>query len=809
MDFQKKTREELLLIVEELQEEIKSLKSDKGKDIFQNKQSEYNLNEVKPESKENELLIRQIMNDLSGSMVYQVAELSENKRQFTFVSDTVKKFYGCTPDEAKADANLIYDKFKDEIQRFREEERKAVQNKSIFKTEVKIQNIDGTYRWSSIVSTHWLLNGITYWNGIESDITELKDKEQELFEAKIAAEECESKFRNIFEHSSVGKALTGMDGHIITANKAYCDFIGYTQEEIQTMSWRTITFTEDIPKLDDVIQTLLNGVITTVNFEKRYRHKNGNTVWAFVTVFLQRDKDGNAEYYITSIIDITHLKHSEERIKILSLATEQNPASIVITDSNGVIEYINSKFSKLTGYSFNEAIGKNSSILKSGKTTQEEYRNLWKTITSGNVWHGSFQNRKKNGDIYYENAIISPILDKKGHITNYLSVKEDITNQVQSEKLIRTLTKAIEQSPSSIIITNAEGKIEFMNKKFRSSMQYTLNEVKGKQPRIFNPGHQPKELYDLMWITLRSGKVWEGEFLNRKKDKSHFWENVIISPLLSKDDSISNYIIIMEDITEKRRMLDALIKAKEKAEESDRLKTAFLHNISHEIRTPMNAIIGFSTFLGDPDLDDYKRKQFIEIIAKSSNQLLSIITDIINISTIEAGQEKISEIEFDLHSTLCHISKEFQLIALKQNICINLIPSSNHKGNSIVTDETKLIQIIHNLLVNALKFTKQGHINFGYNIKETMVEFFVEDTGIGISPDMHKEIFKRFSQVDASSTRNNGGSGLGLSISKAYVELLGGEIWLKSTLDKGSTFYFTIPYKTAITNTALEYEQQK
>jgi PAS domain S-box-containing protein len=809
MDFRKKTREELLLIVEELQEEVNSLKLDKERTIFHNKQLEYSLNEVKSKSKEGGLPILQIMNDLSDNMVYQLAELSDKKRQFMFVSDTVKKFYGCTPDEAKADANLIYGKFKNSIQRIREEGRAALKNMSVFKTELKIQNPDGTYRWSSIVSTPWLLNGITYWNGIETDITEQKDKEQELFEAKIVAEECEARFRNIFEHTSVGKSLGGIDGNILMVNKAYCNFIGYTQEELQTMSWRDITFTEDISRSNDLINSLLDKRTDTVNLEKKYRHKNGTTVWAFVTVYLQRDKDGRAEYYITTIIDITHLKFSEEKIKILSLAIEQNPASIVITDSDGVIEYINSKFSKLTGYSFNEAIGKNPSILKSGKTSQEEYRDLWETITSGNIWHGSFQNRKKNGDSYYENAIISPIIDEEGHITNYLSVKEDITDRVQSEKHIRTLDKAIEQSPSSIIITNAEGKIEFMNKKFRSSMQYTLKEVKGKQPRIFNPGHQPKELYDLMWKTLRSGKVWEGEFLNRKKDKSHFWENVIISPLLNKDGSISNYIIIMEDITEKKKMINDLIKAKEKAEESDRLKTAFLHNISHEIRTPMNAIIGFSTFLGDPDLDDYKRKQFIEIITKSSNQLLSIITDIINISTIEAGQERISEFEFDLHSTLCHIGKEFLLIAQKQNISINLVPFSDLKENRIITDETKLIQIIHNLLVNALKFTKQGHINFGYIIKGTMIEFFVEDTGIGIPPDMHEEIFKRFSQVDTSSTRNNEGSGLGLSISKAYVKLLGGKIWLNSTLGKGSTFYFTIPYKKTITNIALENEQQQ
>jgi PAS domain S-box-containing protein len=365
----------------------------------------------------------------------------------------------------------------------------------------------------------------------------------------------------------------------------------------------------------------------------------------------------------------------------------------------------------------------------------------------------------------------------------------------RAERELRKLSRAIEQSPNSIFITNIKGIIEYVNPTTIKLTGYSSDELIGQNPRIFSTGEKQKEEYALLWETITVGKEWKGEFHNKKKNGELFWESATISPIINDDGEITNYVAINEDITERKKLTMELIEAKEKAEESDRLKTAFLHNISHEIRTPMNAIVGFSGFLHDPNLHFEKRKQFTDIIVQSSNQLLSIITDIVNIATIETGQERIHESEISLNSTLELLQEQFLLKAKKQNILLNLKPFLLDYEDKIISDETKLVQILTNLIGNALKFTQQGQINFGYTIKNNELEFFIEDTGIGVHPEMQEEIFKRFRQVESTIERKFGGSGLGLSISKAYVELLGGKIWLISEPHKGSTFYFTIPLK--------------
>jgi signal transduction histidine kinase len=238
-----------------------------------------------------------------------------------------------------------------------------------------------------------------------------------------------------------------------------------------------------------------------------------------------------------------------------------------------------------------------------------------------------------------------------------------------------------------------------------------------------------------------------------------------------------------------------LLTAKEKAEESDRLKTAFIHNISHEIRTPMNAIVGFSGLLNEPDLPSENIKDFTTIIEQSSNQLLSIITDLISISTIEAGQQKIIEKAININDLCQLLLNQFILRARSQNINLNFKSELVGEKVEILSDETKLIEILSNLIGNALKFTIQGSVTYGYNIKSDFIEFYVSDTGIGIADQFYNDIFKRFGRVENSFSRQHSGTGLGLSISKAFVELLGGKIWFTSEISRGTTFYFTIPLK--------------
>ena len=422
-------------------------------------------------------------------------------------------------------------------------------------------------------------------------------------------------------------------------------------------------------------------------------------------------------------------------------------------------------------------------------------------------------NRQKNGKVkgeltmvkrnisFFQAEVSSGIfIDSEGNERTSMVIR-DLTEQKNAEKKIKTFELVIQQSPTSIIITDNEGKIEFVNTQFTNLMQYSLDEIKGKNPQIFNSTITPFVNLDSMLKTIQAGNIWKGEFNNQKKDGTTLWENVIIFPLLDEKCSLSNYILILEDITEKKKMLDDLIIAKQKAEESDRLKTAFLHNISHEIRTPMNAIMGFSGFLNDPGLIPEKRKHFVEIITQSCNQLLSIINDIVSIASIEAGQEKFNEKAVNINAILQLLYDQFSLNAFNKNVLLSFDKYFSDIDVTILTDESKLTGILTNLIGNAIKFTQKGSVVFGYTRKDTELEFYVEDTGIGIPIEFQDEIFKRFRQVEITTNRQFGGSGLGLSISKAYIEIIGGKICMKSEPGKGSRFYFTIPYRKAYIDT--------
>jgi len=282
-----------------------------------------------------------------------------------------------------------------------------------------------------------------------------------------------------------------------------------------------------------------------------------------------------------------------------------------------------------------------------------------------------------------------------------------------------------------------------------------------------------------------------------RKDGSVIWGSTTVSIIRNNKDEVQYFLAMVEDITSRRNAEAELIAAKEKAEESDRLKTAFLHNVSHEIRTPMNAIIGFSSLLSDPELSKAEHLQYVDIISQSSNQLLSIINDIVDIANVESGQVKLNIRELNLNSALFILNEQFSYRDNQSKILIKLTTGLRDDEAIIVTDRTKLIQILTNLIANSLKFTKQGQIDFGYVLKDGFLEFFVRDTGIGISNDHIGKIFDRFYQVDGAVSRQYGGTGLGLSICKAYVELLGGKISVESEPGIGTTFIFTIPYLPA------------
>ncbi|MDO8929463.1 MAG: response regulator, partial [Bacteroidota bacterium] len=295
-------------------------------------------------------------------------------------------------------------------------------------------------------------------------------------------------------------------------------------------------------------------------------------------------------------------------------------------------------------------------------------------------------------------------------------------------------------------------------------------------------------------MTINSGKEWSGEFHNRKKNGELYWEQAFISPIFDSTGTITHFLAIKEDITGRKQSEKELISAKEKAEESNRLKTEFLHNMSHEIRTPMNGIMGFTTLLDDPGISHEKQKQYIKFITNSSSQLLRIIDDILEISQLETKQVKAHKEKVCLNDLLLELFSIFDMKAKEKKIPLYLNKSLSDKQSLIYTDTLKLNKILGNLLENALKFTSAGFVEMGYQLKNNAIEIYIQDTGIGINPEKQEIIFERFSQEEKEVTKIYGGLGLGLSIAKENTELLGGKITLKSEKGKGSVFYVTIPY---------------
>lgn len=620
-----------------------------------------------------------------------------------------------------------------------------------------------------------------------SDITEKLKSEKAIADEKIL-------LRTLIDNIPDAIYVKDAQGRKLISNKADLEILGLSEEsdvvgktdmELPYPGNALETFNDD----NSVMQTaqpILNKLehFTDLKGAKRY----------FLTSKVPLRNDSGEIIGLVGVgHDITSQKLSEQLIIQLSKGIEQSPASIIITDTLGNIEYVNQKFHEVSGYSFNEIKGKNSRIFQSGHTKKEEYKRLWETISSGNEYRSELLNRKRNSDLFWESVLISPIRNEEGNIINYIAIKEDITNRKKSDLEIRKLSVAIEQNPASVIITNTEGIIEYVNNKFLSVTGYSKKELIGKVIRILKPGHTPDETYIEIWNCLYAGKEWRGEHQNRKKDKSKYWESVLISPIKNQENKITNYIILSEDISERKKMEKDLISAKEKAVESDRLKSAFLANMSHEIRTPLNSILGFSDLLTSLDLDQKVKAEYADLINLSGNNLLSIINDILDISKIEAGQIVLSTQRFSALQMISEIQKEYSFRARSKGIELRLAAQATDKKIFLFSDEIRIKQVLINFVGNALKFTDSGYIEIGMEMKDYHVQFHVKDTGIGIASEYHDKIFERFRQIESAQTRKYGGNGLGLAITKNLAELLGGKIHLESEPNVGSTFYFTIP----------------
>ncbi len=409
------------------------------------------------------------------------------------------------------------------------------------------------------------------------------------------------------------------------------------------------------------------------------------------------------------------------------------------------------------------------------------------------------------------------LLDADGKIVGGVESFEDITEKYKKDREIKKLSYAVSQNPASIVITDIYGDIEYVNPKFTAVSGYSYEDAIGKNPRILKSGDKTDMEYKALWETITSGNEWKGEFRNKKKDGTYFWEMAYISPIRDEQNIIKYFVAVKEDITIKKAMEAELTLAKERAEEATKAKSEFLANMSHEIRTPMNGIIGMTELMLSTHLDE-EQSDYVKIIKQSSITLLTLINDILDFSKIESGKMVFEELEFDLYELINIALQTLQRDISKKQIEL-IIDIEKNVPRFIKSDPTRLKQVLINLVGNSLKFTSKGEILLRVSVineenKYPMLQIDVEDSGIGIEHEKLDTIFNPFEQADTSTTRNYGGTGLGTTISKHIVEKLGGRIWAKSPSSlpknngrgRGTCFSFT--FNLNISDTMCEVEEQ-
>jgi len=407
--------------------------------------------------------------------------------------------------------------------------------------------------------------------------------------------------------------------------------------------------------------------------------------------------------------------------------------------------------------------------------------------------------------------VIQNYKDEKAFSKKELELMEYVSSQIgyaisqkqADEKLKeneKRLRQIIDTVPHMVFAKDKYGTFLLANKATAEAYGLSVKEVEGQKQSALHKYKEELQKFEhddtLIFENRQSSITTEEKFTDNLGER-HMLQTIKI-PLHNGKNEGMGILGVAIDITERKKSEIELNIAKERAEESDRLKTAFLANMSHEIRTPMNAIIGFSELLDDPEMTSENRKEFIRLISESSKMLLNLIEDIIDVAKIEAEQLKIVQAPCHINQILDELCNYFTL-ELKETANTKIKISVN-KGIedpkfAIITDPLRFKQVMNNLIGNALKFTYQGAVEFGYEIlNKKYVQFYIKDTGIGLPPDKLGVIFERFRQAEESTTKGYGGTGLGLTISRKLIEMLGGKIWVESALNVGSAFYFTLPY---------------
>ena len=637
--------------------------------------------------------------------------------------------------------------------------------------------------------------------------------EIERRQAEQALRESEERWSFALEGAGDGVWDWDMQTGRVVYSRRYKEMLGFPADA----DWRGLSDWTERVNPDDLrrammdLEKYLDGVSPAYTVDYRMLCQDGGWKWVSARgMVVSRAEDGRPQRMIGTHTDITERKQAAEAVRIsearLRLLLDSAAEAIYGIDMQGNCTFCNPSCLRMLGYrSAEELIGKNMHGLihykypdgtpfpvcdcliyrasLSGEQAHVEDEVFWRADGSSfpvEYWsHPQFHHEEVVG------AVITFV---------------DITQRVQAQEKLLKLSKAVENSPASVVITDLDGTIEYVNPRFIEVTGYTAEEAIGQNPRVLKSGALAPKFYEKLWQTILAGKVWQGEFHNKKKNGESYFEAATISPIRDEKGNVTHFVAVKEDVTERKRTEQELKKSMAAAEAANQAKSEFLANMSHEIRTPMNAIIGFSHLCLQAELPPTQH-DYLEKVYRSANSLLGIINDILDFSKVESGKMEAEKIPFQLDKVLGNVASVTALRAEEKGLEL-LFNSGLDVPRSLVGDPLRLGQVLINLVNNAVKFTDAGEVEVRIRIESqdhghVVLGFTVRDTGIGMTPEQVGKLFQSFSQADTSTTRKYGGTGLGLAISRRLVELMGGTMWVESTPGEGSVFAFNLPFACA------------
>jgi len=655
------------------------------------------------------------------------------------------------------------------------------------------------------------------------DISERKAFEKTLIEN-------ERKLKTIIETSPDGIAISALDGTVQFVTNQIVSLWAYSSSE-EIIGRNVLEFVDEAyrGKASYLISEMLKGNLTGAA-EYLMIRKDGSTFYCESNANVLQDASNNPIGILFVNRDITSRKQTEldlirakeaaeESEAKYRLVFENAPLGLIHYDSNGQIISCNEEFVRIIGSSKQALEGLYMLRLPDKKIVEAleislsgglgHYEDYYHSTTANKttpvqvLFAPIYTNQKLVGGV----GIIQDITDRKKNEQalkeqneEYLALNEELlqTNEelYKAKKLVEKseekLRLMLKNSSDTYVLVNEKGEQFFVSDAAVRATGFSLDELLGPIQNVIYPEDIDIVLKAWNEVLTKKDEVIRVQYRHKHKTKEYIWYEAVGQNFL--DNPLINAVVVnVRDITAMKEFEQELIKAKEKAEESDRLKSAFLANMSHEIRTPMNGILGFTSLLKQAKGSIEEQREYINIIEKSGFRLLNIINDIIDISKIESGQMKLKIEPTNIDEQLKYLYDFFKPEAERKGLAFLLKKGVCPEASTINTDGEKIYAILTNLIKNAIKFTDTGVVEVEYFCKDNTFEFLVRDTGIGIPKDRQKAIFERFVQADISDKRAYQGAGLGLSITKAFVEMLGGKIWVESEEHVGSVFHFTIP----------------